>query len=286
MRSFAALSVLTLCLFSLGHAQTTGAPAPIPSLAGTVWTSTLNAPQADGTTLERFYECEFFAGNRLRCEYSGTVLTNGTWFQNERLFRMDFNDGYSSWLGAIEGDRIIGNSVNKLGHKWTWVFARKARAAAPTPTGSSDSNAWIKYSDSPGRFSVLMPVAPVKSEHLVDKDGGKITNNIFMAKTAAAAFALSYADYTDVSEPEKVLERVRDGAINGIKGKLVSSTEVSHRGFPGLEFQASLEGALYTSRIYLVKARLYQMVVVAAPGTVTSTEINRYLTSFDLSTDQ
>ena len=126
MRSVAALLVLTVCLFNLGNAQTTGTPAPVPSLAGTVWTSKLNAPQADGTTLERFYECEFLAGNKLRCEYSGTVLTNGTWFQNERLFRMDFNDSYSSWLGAIEGDRISGNSVNKLGHKWTWVFTRKA----------------------------------------------------------------------------------------------------------------------------------------------------------------
>lgn len=278
MRSVAALLVLTLCLFSLGQGQTTGAPAPIPSIAGTIWTSTINAPQSNGTTQERSYECEFLTGSRLRCAYSGQVLTNGIWYQNERLFRMDLNDGYSTWLGAIEGDRISGNSVNKLGHKWTWVFTRKA----PTSSTSSAPSAWTKYSDAPGRFSVLMPVHPEKSEHPVESEGGKLTHNIFMAKTAVGAFALSYADYTNTSDPQKVLERVRDGAINGIKGKLVSSKTVTHKGFPGLEFEASLEGALYTSRIYLVKARLYQMVVVAGQGNVSSMEINRYLTSFDL----
>lgn len=283
MRHSVAAALIVFCFCILVHAQEAGAVSPTPSLAGTRWTGNVKAPQADGTIADRFYRCEFQAGNRLRCEYAATVLTNGSWFQNARLFRMDFNDGYSSWLGSIDGDRMSGNAVNKLGHKWTWTFTR-----VPGETGSSAAFPieWIKHSDTPGRFSISMPVNPVRSEQPVETASGKLINNVFLAQSGNGAFLVSYVDYSVFQEPQSALARVRDGAVKGIKGTLLSSSNISHKGFPGLEFRASAEGAVYTSRIYLVNTRLYQIVLVAPPGGVTPGDINRYMTSFDLNTAQ
>ncbi|HWN10663.1 MAG TPA: hypothetical protein VNO50_15600 [Pyrinomonadaceae bacterium] len=283
MRRSVAVAILAICSCVFVHAQEAGPSASTPSIAGTRWTGNVKAPQADGTLADRFYRCEFQAGNRLRCEYAATVLTNGSWFQNERLFRMDLNDGYSSWLGSIDGDRMSGNAVNKLGHKWSWTFTRVPGVASTSIVPSSD---WINHSDAPGRFSISMPVKPVKSEQLVDTESGKLTNNVLLAETGNSAFLVSYVDHAVPQDPQKALERVRDGAVKGINGTLAGSTSISHKGFPGLEFQASAQGNIYTSRIYLVNSRLYQIVVVAPPGSAMSKEINRYMTSFDLKTTQ
>ncbi len=283
MRRSVAVVLLVLCSCILVHAQDAGEPAQTPTIAGTRWTGNVKAPQGDGTLADRFYRCEFQAGNRLRCEYAATVLRNGTWFQNGRLFRMDLNDGYSSWLGSIDGDGMSGNAVNKLGHKWAWAFTRVPGVATSNLLPASD---WINHSDALGRFSISMPAKPVKSEQLIDTESGKLTNNVFLAQTGNGAFLVSYVDHAVPQDPQKALGRVRDGAVNGIKGTLVSSTSISHKGFPGLEFQASAQGSVYTSRIYLVNSRLYQIVVVAQPKSEGSKEINRYFASFDLKTAQ
>lgn len=282
MRRSVAVAVIVLCSCILLHGQE--AVAPTPSIAGTVWTGPVAAPQSDGTTKESLYRCEFYAGNRLRCEYATSVLTNGSWFQNERLFRMELNDGYSSWLGAIDGDRIIGSSVNKLGHKWNWVFTRQ-RSAVATSSAAPTSD-WVSHSDAPGRFSISMPAKPVKSEQPVDTDSGKLINTLFLAQTSTGAFLISYVDHAVNEDPQKVLERVRDGAVRGIKGTLLSSINITHKGYPGFEFAASVAESVYTSRIFLVNDRLYQIVVVAPPGTKASTDINRYMASFDLKMGQ
>lgn len=275
-----AVAALVSCCFIGVQAQERGAGSPTPSIAGSRWTGNVRAPQADGTTADRFYRCEFQAGNRLRCEFAATALTNGTWFQNDKLLRMDLNDGYSSWLGSIDADRMSGNAVNKLGHKWSWVFTRVVPDVTSRTTISSE---WITHSDAPGRFSILMPVPPVKSEQPVETEAGKLINNLFLAQTPTAAFLISYVDHVVPQDAQQTLLRVRDGAIKGVKGTLLSSENITHKGYPGFEFRASTpEGAVYTSRIYLVSGRLYQIVVVASGSNPISKDINRYMTSFDL----
>jgi len=280
MRRSVAFAVVIFCSFNLAQGQDAVVSPPAPSVAGTRWAGNVKAPQADGTIADRFYRCEFQAGNRLRCEFAATVLTNGTWFQNDRLFRMDLNDAYSSWLGSIDADRMSGSAVNKLGHKWSWVFTR---VVPDVSSRTALSGEWINHSDAPGRFNILMPVKPVKSEQPVETEAGKLINHMFLAQTATAAFLISYVDHVVPQDAQQTLVRVRDGAVRGIKGTLLSSENITHKGYPGFEFRASTtDGAVYTSRIYLVNGRLYQIVVVAPASTPISKDINRYMTSFDL----
>lgn len=290
MKRFVLVSLLLFSLSTLALAQ-----RPAGTIEGTTWTGTVRAPDSTGEFHDYDYQFDFLPGNRVRWKWSGQFFTNGTWQQTGRAIRMELNDGYSTWLGTLDGRRMSGNSVNRLGHKWDWVLVQQAASdssgpVGPVPLGSKPATGgWIKYSSERGRFSVVMPTQPSPRDQPIDSAAGPTVNHVFMSVKGSAAFAVSYADYpqaSDSADPQVVLDNVRQGALNGIKGTLVSSRRIMHKGYPGREFQASTKGALYTSRIYLVGNRLYQLVVVAPVGALSDTEINRFLTSFDLQMEE
>lgn len=284
MKRLATISLLALFLSSLAFAQTVGAKASARSLEGTMWEGTIKAPDSNGEFRDNAYQFQFLPGNKLHWKWNGTLYTNATWQQTGLSVRVELNDGYSTWLGTIEGNRMSGSSANQLGHKWSWVLTRKVEL--PTQAAALNTQAtggWIRYSSAKGRFSILMPTQPKVQEQPVDTDGGKLINHVFLSQSGTAAFAISYADYPqNNADPQKVLDDVRQGAITGIKGTFISGKNITHKGFHGREFQASTQGALYTSRIFIVNNRLYQMVVVAPIGQLTAADINKFLTSFDL----
>lgn len=285
MMRFATISLLTLCLFCLVHAQVAES-VPIPSVAGTAWAGIINAPDSAGRFQDFAYEFEFLAGNKLRWRWRGTVYENATWRQSGRDIHIEMSDGHSTWLGTIEGDRMSGNSANQDGYKWNWVLLRQAQALPRSPQIVPVPSEWIRYSSTPGRFVLLMPAEPRVTEQGVETAVGKLSNNVFLSLTQSAAFVISYADLPPDFNPKGLLDNVRQGAIDGIKGTLISSSNIKHKGHPGREFQASSEGGIYTSKIFLVKTRIYQLVVVAQPGKVSDADVHRFLNSFDLKTEQ
>lgn len=285
MKRFVSLSLLTLLFSTLALAQTPTA-AGIRSLQGTTWEGTVRAPTSDGEIHENAYQFEFLSGNQLNWRRNNVDDTNGVWRQNGRVVTIELNNGYSTWVGTIEGDRITGSSTNKAGNKWNWTLTLKVQPATPAPQGAQPAG-WIKYSSAEGRFSILLPSQPKTSEQSVDSAVGQMTNHVFLSQTGSAAFALSYADYPqNDADPQKVLDEVRAGALKGINGQLISVKNITHKGYPGREFQASVEGALYSSRIFLVKTRLYQMVCVAPAAQLSNEQINAFLTSFDLKVNE
>jgi hypothetical protein len=288
MKHLVAIPLLVLLLSYVALAQTTGAKIAASSLEGTTWEGIIKAPDSNGDLQENAYQFQFLPGNKLHWKWNGTLYTNATWQQNERAVRVELNDGYSTWLGTIEGNRMSGSSANKLGHKWEWTLTRQVQGAAAAVTPAAQATGgWISYSSPTGRFSILMPAQPKVQEQPVDTAAGQLINHVFLAQSGTAAFAISYADYPqNDADPQQVLDEVRQGAITGIKGTLISGKNITHKGFHGREFQASTQGALYTSRIFLVNNRLYQMVVVAPAGQLSAADINKFLTSFDLKLQQ
>jgi hypothetical protein len=287
MKRFVSLSLLILFLSSLALAQTHGETASVPSVEGTSWTGTVSAPDSNGDLHENPYKFEFLPGNELHWTRAEQSYTNGTWQQSGRSVTIKLNDGYSTWLGTIDGDRMTGASTNKIGYKWNWSLKRSGVRVNVAPVAPKAAGDWITHSSTAGRFSILMPATPRTQEQPVDTAAGKLINYVAMAQRGSAAFAISYADYPqNNAEPQGVLDTVRDGAVTGIKGTLVTTKRITHKGFPGREFQASVQGALYTSRIFLVGDRLYQMVVVAPVGQLSDSDISKFLTSFDLKVDE
>lgn len=286
MKRFAATLLLTLCLSCLAHAQVSES-VPVSSVTGTSWAGIVNAPDSAGRFQDSAYEFEFLTGNKLRWRWRGTVYENGTWQQKGRDILIELNDGYSTWQGTFEGNRMNGNSFNKEGYKWNWVLLRQTRALPPSAQIIPAPGEWISYSSAAGRFGVLMPAEPRVTEQGLEIGAEKLVNNVFLALTEFAVFGVSYADFPpNTSKSKSLLDNVRKGVIDGIKGTLISSSNISHKGYPGREFQASSDNGLYTSRIFLVKARLYQLVIVAVPGKVSPADVHRFLDSFDLRMEQ
>jgi hypothetical protein len=166
---------------------------------------------------------------------------------------------------------------------FTLFLSSLALGQTHAPSGAQPPAGWINYSSTAGRFSVHLPGQPKAQEQPVDTAAGKLTNHVLMVQKGSAAFAISYADYPqDVANPQEVLDNVRQGAINGIKGTLISGKNIMHKGYPGREFRATVQGGVYTSRIFLVHSRLYQMVVAVPTAQSNTADVNRFLTSFDL----
>lgn len=277
------LLFLVLCPSRLVVAQ---ASDSVSSVAGTSWAGIVNAPDSAGRFQDYAYEFEFLTGNKLRWRWRGRVYENGAWHQNGRDLVIEMNDGDSTWRGMIEGNRMSGSSFNKEGYKWNWVLLRQTRALTPAQIIPAPGE-WISYSSAAGRFGVLLPAEPRVTEQGLNIGAGKLVNNVFLALTQFAVFVVSYADFPpNASKSKSLLDNMRRGVIDGIKGTLISSSNISHKGYPGREFQASSDSGLYTSRIFLVNARLYQLVVVAVPGKVSDDDVQRFLNSFDLKLEQ
>jgi hypothetical protein len=141
---------------------------------------------------------------------------------------------------------------------------------------------WFKYSSTSGVFFAQMPVEPRITEQVLTIDDVQVVNNVALSLTQFAVFAVSYADLPPkISGSKNLLDRVRKGVLAGISGKLKSTSNISHKGYPGREFQATADSGLYTSRIFLVNNRLYQLVVVVMPNKVSADEVRFFLSSFD-----
>lgn len=277
---------LTLCFACLAHSQVSE-PVSVPNVAGSSWAGIVNAPDSAGRFQDYAYEFEFLTGNKLRWRWRGTVYVNGAWQQNGRDILIEMNDSSATWRGTIEGDRMSGNSFNKQGYKWNWVLLRQTRALPPSAQVIPAPREWVTYSSAAGGFVALMPAEPRVTEQALQIGTEKVANSVFLALTQFAVFVVSYADVPlPTSNSKSILDNVRKGAVVGISGTLISSSNISHKGYPGREFQASSDSGLYTSRIFLVNSRLYQLVVVAVPGKVTTEDVQRFLDSFDLKMDQ
>lgn len=120
---------------------------------------------------------------------------------------------------------------------------------------------------------------------------GTVTNHIFSGTQGNINYAVSYVDFPEEfvqrADPAKLLDGSRDGAVNGVNGKLVLESNISLNANPGREIVIAAKAgdgkdATIKTRIYLVKNRLYQVMIVAPKGEVSNDEMMRYLESFKL----
>ena len=139
---------------------------------------------------------------------------------------------------------------------------------------------WNTFSSKSGGFTVLMPGAPKEY-----KVGDSIRFRVIMGNTS---YGIIYDDHPDlkdvnVADAKKSLESGVEATVKSTKGKLLSSKDVKLGEHFGLEFQIELaKGGIMRARVYLVKGRAYQLVVMAPPDVATSKVATDFLDSFKL----
>ena len=148
------------------------------------------------------------------------------------------------------------------------------------------------YVSEEGGFQIMTPLPLEESTQSVDSELGPIEVHFFMAELSNRAYMVGYSDYPEdfiaQSDPQVLLDGARDGAVGNINGKLVSEFKISLADqYPGRELVVTAlldedtEGTL-KGRMYLVNNRLYQIMVVAPSGDMSTQAMDDFINSFTL----
>ena len=122
---------------------------------------------------------------------------------------------------------------------------------------------WVKFTSPEGQFSLLLPHQP-KLEVVHDPTNDKLVHNRFNEFEEGYGFVIEYFDEVKTSDPERDLDRIRDGILEAVKGKLISENKISLNGHPGRELELDVTASngvkiSTTIRTYLVGSKLYSM---------------------------
>ncbi len=170
-------------------------------------------------------------------------------------------DLYKNGLGVEEDYQLAVNWYQKAANHGD----KKALEDKPQPK---------EFVSQEGKFSILIP-GTVKSDSqtivLQNSLGSTTLYSYFVeAQNKYVAYMVMYNDYpssVDVSSPETVLTRARDGALKGGKATLISDKPVTLGGIPGRVFTCQgAEGYFFEVHHYFIGHRLYQVMIVVFKG--------------------
>ena len=136
-----------------------------------------------------------------------------------------------------------------------------------------------------GRFSVLLPGKPERQNQSLDTPLGKIDLVTYMAGSRKAGCAVAYADYPEQhinsTDPQKLLDGSRDGAITNVGGQLISETRIDFHGKPAREILIEVPNKAFINlRLFLIGPRLYQLMFIAPNNQGYEQDISKFFESF------
>lgn len=153
---------------------------------------------------------------------------------------------------------------------------------------ASSQAEWKTLTSKAGRFTMMMPGEAKEQTQDVPTPVGKITMTMYILEVGGTAYFATFNDYPaeliQKSEAETLLNGARDGAVGNVKGKLTSEKKITIDTHPGRDISFEALGGQFVarSRIYLVKERLYQVMVLAPKDNGLPKDIDKFLDSFKL----
>jgi hypothetical protein len=142
-----------------------------------------------------------------------------------------------------------------------------------------------------GNFSVKAPALLEEQPQTVDTSSGKAEAHTYLAESDGILYVAAYSDFRDEiinqGNPEEFLNNARDSMLASLNGKLVLETRKSLEEYPGRELVVNMKmvdgtDGVMKARIYLVKNRLYQLMVIASTQDASAGTITQFLDSFKL----
>lgn len=148
-----------------------------------------------------------------------------------------------------------------------------------------------EFKSEAGRFAVTAPVALKETTQPKETRAGKVEHHRFRGMQGETVYSVNYVDYhpkaAQQSDPEKVLDYNRDAMVGSVNGKLVFETKLTLEGNPGRELLIDIKGRSGAEgtakiRLFMVKNRFYQVMVVARKGAISAQAMDDFLKSFRL----
>ena len=154
--------------------------------------------------------------------------------------------------------------------------------------GCQQAPTWEEFTSAQGGFTVLMPGTPTEQKRTAKTASGSIDAHIFLVDQGDVAYMVAYSDYPDTMlqerTPKLILDGARDGAVAHAKGRLLSESIVSMNDHQGREVRIERLGGkvTITARIFLVRRRLYQVMVLMPKDHASSKDVKKFLDSFGI----
>jgi hypothetical protein len=173
----------------------------------------------------------------------------------------------------------------------TATKAAATTAPAATTAASTGNIQFQTFSSAEGRFSVLMPGTPKPTKQTAPLTNSTITTDLYLFQADSpndgGVFFTVYNDYpadqVKQQSLQTILNNIRDGQINAVKGKLLNEKDITLSQIPGKETEISGSGAYIKGRYYLAGNRLYQVYVAYPEGQQSTKNIQTFLDSFKIS---
>jgi hypothetical protein len=173
--------------------------------------------------------------------------------------------------------------------KSRFIGAGVVAALLLTAQAGARQDVWMTFTWEAGKCSALLPGTPkLEKKTTTLPDGGTLDIYIQLVDKGNRAYILSYLDAPALASAaddviQKALDNGRDQAAANLGGKVVSDTKRKLGTYPGREIHIEAPGlGLYRARMYLVRGRLYQIVVLGPRDVALSKESTSYLDSFKL----
>ena len=153
--------------------------------------------------------------------------------------------------------------------------------------GSDKLDQFQEFRSDEGRFTVMMPGKPKTDNQTLESPVGKINMVMFTAGSSKAGCFVAYADYPEQlissTDPQKLLEGAKNGAIANVKGKLISEASIDFHGFPAKEVNIEIPNkAFVTARFILTSPRFYELMFIAPKDIGHEDDIRQFFNSFKI----
>jgi hypothetical protein len=144
---------------------------------------------------------------------------------------------------------------------------------------------WKAYSSTAGRYSTMFPGTP---KEMTQRAENGVDATVAMLQIADTFYAVAFSELPKEAQakqtPDQILDARRKEEVDRVKGKLVSEKKVAADGYPGRELLIDAPGELQlTVHAFVVKTRLYQVLVLARKSKGTPDDTKKFLESFKLS---
>lgn len=139
-----------------------------------------------------------------------------------------------------------------------------------------------------GLFSIMMPAKPLQSIERVQTQHATVEVHFFASEYNNVGYVVTYSDYpqdyVEDVDIKSLLERLRDGFVSSVKGRLLSDRYIRYEGYPGIESMIESQdgNAILLSRRYIVDSRLYQLMVIGSKENTSPDSFSSFFDSFTL----
>jgi len=144
---------------------------------------------------------------------------------------------------------------------------------------------WLTTTSKDGGFAISMPGKPLELDAPIVLGDFHAVSHVFHVRRGGNAYSVTYTDLAIDPSDETIVAKVFDGAkedlLKKATARLTSETNIKLKENAGREIKAVAVSGYVICRTYLVKNRMYQVVVVSG-SEEPSAEVKRFLDSFSL----